>query len=151
MWYATTVYLFELIMALVQVEPLLPYPMFVIGGLGRFLDFGDFNYYIADFMIWLVVCAIHATMMMFVYRYSQCAGNFMHKLLTNWKICFVLHPATLVVPTVTIILPLHTIWASQEEIKSSLKSVDFELYKHYEERIIIGTLVRKSMLNKSGL
>lgn len=143
LWYTTTVYFFELIMSCFQIEPLLPYPMLVVGGLGRFINFGEYNYYIADFLNWLLSCLIHSTTMMFVFRYSQCNTNVVHKWLTDWKKCLILHPIIMGIPMLTIILPLHLSWASQSEIKNALKEVNLELYDNYKERIILGVLVKK--------
>lgn len=139
--YATTVYLVELSLALIQVEPLLPYPMFVVGGLGKFVNFGEFNYFLADFVIFVIACAFYTTATMFVYRYAACTGNFLDKVVTSWKLCAIVHPALLALPILFVIVPLHTHWASQENIMKALKEVDEALYEKYKDRIIIGVLV----------
>ncbi|KAI1729569.1 serpentine type 7TM GPCR chemoreceptor srh domain-containing protein [Ditylenchus destructor] len=146
---ATTSLFVELLYGLTMTEPLIPYPMLLIGGIFRNVILSDFflAVYLDIFFI-IIILTCYSNTLLFVYRYCQTINNYLYRRVfcdISSSVISTLIP--FVVLCVLIITPLHWNIASRNDLIHSMKMVDLAVYEKIKNRSVVGVLREASEMS----
>ncbi|KAI1705980.1 serpentine type 7TM GPCR chemoreceptor srh domain-containing protein [Ditylenchus destructor] len=137
---ATNALVFEGLIVLFQPEFLLPYPVVLINGIGKFLVSNDsipiITYIFCDLAIITLLGNGVFVVSLFVFRYCQTTNHFLyHRFLTDMRLCIPFLVIGLVTVSLQYIVFANNLLVVPKDFLHDLKEVDPEVYIRIKGRI----------------
>ncbi|KAI1706001.1 serpentine type 7TM GPCR chemoreceptor srh domain-containing protein [Ditylenchus destructor] len=139
---ATNALVFEGLIVLFQPEFLLPYPVVLINGIGKFLARNDsipiITYIFCDLAIITLLGNGVFVVSLFVFRYCQTTNHFLyHRLLTDMRLCIPFLVIGLITVSLQYIVFANNLLVVPKDFLRDLKEVDPEVYSRIKGRHMV--------------